>query len=95
LLATDRDGRVRELAYGRFRRPRLSPDGARIALESWEEGSWDLRVVSRDGSGSRRVTSDPANELEPAWSLDGASLLFASDRGRGLGSTAVYRIDLR
>jgi hypothetical protein len=95
LLATDRDGRVRELAYGRFRRPRLSPDGARIALESWEEGSWDLRVVLRDGSGSRRVTSDPANELEPAWSVDGASLLFASDRGRGLGSTAVYRIDLR
>jgi hypothetical protein len=95
LLAADRDGRVRELAFGRFRRPRLSPDGARIALESWEEGSWDLRVVARDGSGSRRVTSDPANELEPAWSADGASLLFASDRGRGLGSTAVYRIDLR
>ena len=76
-------------------RPRLSPDGRLVAAESWEDGSWDIRVIERDSGASRRVTSQPSNELEPSWSADGASLLFASDWRRGLGSTAIYRLELR
>ena len=95
LLASDAGGAERVLARGRFRRPRLSPDGRLIAVASWEDGSWDIRVVDRESGASRRATSQPSNEIEPAWTADGASILFASDWRRGLGSTALYRTELR
>jgi hypothetical protein len=74
---------------------RLSPDGRSLLVPSWEEGSWDIRVVDRASGTSRRLTRDPANEVEPTWSEDGRAVLFASDRRRGLGSTALYRLELR
>ncbi len=95
LFVSDGSGALRPLASGRFRRPRLSPDGRLVAAQSWEDGSWDIRVIERDGGASRRVTSQPSNEVEPSFSADGGWLLFASDWRRGLGSTAIYRIELR
>lgn len=82
-------------ASGRLRRPRLSPDGRSVLVQSWEQGSWDIRIIDRASGESRRLTSQPSNEVEPAWGADGASVLFASDWRRGLGSTALYRIELR
>jgi hypothetical protein len=95
LFANDGGGEERPLATGRFRRPRLSPDGRRVLAESWEDGSWEIRVIEREGGASRRLTHQPSNEVEPAWSEDGTAVLFASDRRRGLGSTALYRLALR
>jgi alpha-1,2-mannosyltransferase len=95
LFVEDGSGIARPLATGRFRRPRLSPDGRLVAAQSWEDGSWDIRVIDRDSGASRRVTRQPSNEVEPSFSADGASLLFASDWRRGLGSTAIYRLALR
>lgn len=88
-------GALRPLATGRLRRPRLSPDGRSVLAQSWEDRSWDIRIIDRDTGVSRRLTSQPSNEVEPAWGADGASVLFASDWRRGLGSTALYRIELR
>jgi Tol biopolymer transport system component len=80
--------------------PRWSPDGARIVFKSnrahYEgpspEGGtpdFDLYVMNGDGSGRRRVTTDPANEQDPAWAPDGKSIVFSSDRdGRG----DLYRV---
>jgi hypothetical protein len=74
------------------REARLSPDGEWRLAPVWRAGSWDVDAVSTRDGRAVRVTSDPANEIEPSWSEDGRQVLFASDRGRGLGSTAAYGV---
>src|SRR5207302_10129952 len=66
--------------------PRISPDGARVAFLHHRDGSWDLRVIGRDGSDLRDVTHDRALDRDPAWTADGKWLLFSSDR------TGVYNV---
>jgi len=83
---------ARVLYRGEPRRPRLSPDGSWVAFQAWEGGSWDVWAVERSSGRRVRVTSDPANEVEPDWTLSGDGIVFASDRRRGLGSTALYRV---
>ena len=67
--------------------PAWSPDGTRLAFTSAREGNYDVFVVNADGSGLRRLTSDPLPatyaDRTPAWSPDGARLAFASDRDGG------------
>jgi Tol biopolymer transport system component len=62
--------------------PRLSPDGTRVAFLSQTappsadapHGEWHLRLVGRDGSGVRQITTGPALESAPWWSPDGTRL---------------------
>ena len=82
--------------------PRWSPDGTRLVFASnrahyegpTPEGGtpdFDLWVVGADGSGRRRLTTDPANETDPAWDADGRGIVFSSDRdSRG----DLYRVAL-
>jgi hypothetical protein len=74
-----------------LRHGRVSPDGRRVAFERWR-GSWDLAVLDRATGAVGALTADPANEVEPSW-LDADHVVFASDRRRGLGSTALYVVD--
>ena len=60
--------------------PAWSPDGRLIAYASRVSGSWDVWLMSADGSGKRRITTSAANETEPTWSPDGRWLAFSSDR---------------
>ena len=56
----------------------LSPDGNQIAF-AWggEKGNnADIYVKSIDGERPLRITSDPALDLEPAWSPDGQRICF-------------------
>jgi Tol biopolymer transport system component len=64
--------------------PAWSPDGKQIAFASGREGSFDLYVMSADGSGTTRLTSTGANDRGPTWSPDGSRIAFArsSDGGR-------------
>lgn len=67
----------------------LSPDGMRVAVSVRERGSnaadiWVFDVASGMGT---RVTSDPADDIAPAWSSDGRRILFASSRR---GSYDIY-----
>jgi TolB protein len=39
-------------------------------------------VMNDDGTGIRRLTSDPALDHSPAWSSDGKRIAFVSDRAR-------------
>ena len=82
--------------------PRWSPDGTRLVFASNrahyegptpESGTpdSDLWVVNADGSGRRRLTTDPANDTDPAWDADGRGIVFSSDRdSRG----DLYRVAL-
>lgn len=74
---------------------RLSPDGRFEVYQAWTEGSFDLWVRETGTGRLRRVTWDPANELEPSWSADGRRILFATDRRRGLGFTSLGSIPFR
>ena len=85
------------LAMDRISDPQLSPDGRRIVFVVREtdleanRGRTDLWVVGIDGSGSRRLTSDPAGDSNPRWAPDGASIYFLSTRG---GSSQVWRLPI-
>ena len=66
--------------------PAWSPDGTRLAFQSWRAGGeGDSWVMDADGTGLRNLTPDPlpgiTMELRPAWSPDGQRIAFASNRG--------------
>jgi TolB protein len=58
--------------------PAWSPDGTRIAFARYSPGSGsEIALVSPDGGGATRLTDG----LQPAWSRDGATLVFAGGDG--------------
>ena len=59
--------------------PALSPDGRWVAASRWREGAWDVVVVDPRGA-VVSATRDRAVDLRPAWSPDGRSLVWTSDR---------------
>ena len=36
--------------------------------------------MNADGSGQRRLTDNPADDVNPSWSYDGKRIAFVSDR---------------
>jgi eukaryotic-like serine/threonine-protein kinase len=68
-------GRIEWLAEGPFdeRAAAFSPDGAWLALESDESGTWQI-VVRRVADGSRMTIS--SGGMTPSWSAGGKSILF-------------------
>lgn len=69
--------------------PRLSPDGRRIAFELQQGGRRDIAVLEEGRV--TRVTDTGALDANPAWSPDGRTLYFTSDRS---GVYDVYALDL-
>ncbi|KUL35406.1 hypothetical protein ADL22_27550 [Streptomyces sp. NRRL F-4489] len=62
-------------------RPHWSPDGTRIAFQSFRDGVYQVWSLRPDGTDLRQHTSGTGYDLEPRWSPDGRRLAFASDRG--------------
>ena len=57
-----------------------SPDGGKVALSGQVNGFVDLFVVDVATRKVERLTHDHYAELQPAWSPDGRSLVFVTDR---------------
>ncbi len=58
-----------------------SPDGSRIALSGSVDGVRDIYLLDVVGGKPERLTEGRDAEIQPAWSPDGKTLAFATDRG--------------
>ena len=69
-------------------------DESRV-VSRFTDGSWNLYLrTGRPRVLGSRLTFSDANEVDPVWTPDGCAIVFASDQGRGLGSTALYLLDV-
>jgi Tol biopolymer transport system component len=60
--------------------PSFSPDSRSAVFSALAGGFTDLYVADLDGGALRRLTHDAYADLQPAWSPDGATIAFVSDR---------------
>ena len=60
--------------------PAFSPDGRSVALSGNHGGLMDLYLLSLDSGRLDRLTHDPFADLEPAFTPDGKSLVFVTER---------------
>ena len=60
--------------------PTWSPSGDQIAFSGLSGGISDLYVFDLETAAVRRLTSDGFADLQPAWSPDGRTLAFTTDR---------------
>ncbi len=68
-----------------------SPDGQRLAFAAPGAGGMaDIWIADADGSGLFNLTEHPAEDFEPAWSPNGHSIAFISNRR---GNWAIYVAD--
>jgi Tol biopolymer transport system component/imidazolonepropionase-like amidohydrolase len=67
--------------------PALSPDGKQVAFAALGD-LWLMTI----GSEPKRLTHDPYADTDPAWSSDGASLAFSTDRD---GRMHIWVRDMR
>jgi hypothetical protein len=80
--------------------PRFSPDGTKVAYGVWTDGGYrDLRIVDVASGELVELWHDRALDQQPAWSPDGKTLYFSSDRAGfpnifayDLASRALYQV---
>ncbi len=72
--AADRDGT-----------PVWSPDGSRIAFQSFREGHSQIYIMGADGRNQVNISNSESHDEHPFWSADGKRILFCSDRTRTKG----------
>ena len=72
--------------------PAVSPDGRWLAYAEEDGGVWQLTVLELATGVRRRLTDADCNAVTPAWQSDSRTLVYASDCGRGVGQTALYRV---
>ena len=72
--------------------PRVSADGTRLAIAQRDpiSGTRDIWVHDLNGKAPIRLTFDGHDDMSPAWSADGRTILFTSDRS---GERDLYRKD--
>ena len=70
--------------------PAWAPDGRRLAFATtgFDRTTYDVAVLDVPSGEVLRVTADGAYDLHPAWSRDGGSVFFSSQRA---GTQAVFR----
>jgi hypothetical protein len=65
--------------------PDWSPVGGDVVFQSPAAGSWDIYIISEDGSERRQLTYEPGLEGLPVWSPEGDWIAYLSDSGDNWG----------
>src|SRR5437868_6126937 len=89
------DGNARAVVTtGSSAMPSWTADGRQIVYAAFpkEGGSFDLWLMYADGSGRRRLTTTPANEIFPAWHPSGETIAYVTDVN---GNFDIYSLDVR
>lgn len=71
--------------------PSWSPDGKRVAFQSYRDGNYHIWSVSKNGSDLKQHTSGMWDDREPFFSPDGNSIVFSSDRS---GNYDIWKLDI-
>jgi len=79
---------------GPARYPAFSSDGQWLAYSHLEHGTWHVYVRNLRSNSTRRLVDGDCNSISPVWDLDSKGLIYATDCGRGLGMTALARIEV-
>jgi len=89
-------GRISEFASAHCsaRYPAFSPNGESLAFSCDRGGYWQLVTMKRQNGEQRQLTGGDCNSITPAWTPDSRSLIYATDCGRGVGNTALAKIDV-
>jgi Glycosyltransferase family 87 len=69
----------------------ISPDKKWIAFTELRRGTTQIFLRPANGGEAIAVTGGNCNSFLPAWELDSKGIIFASDCGRGIGLTSLYR----
>ena len=82
LVWVDRAGREEplETPMRAYQRPRVSPDGTRVAVDVADSGGADIWLHDLARGTETRFTTDPADDRAPLWTKDGERIVFESDR---------------
>lgn len=91
LFSTDQSGIVRSLGLNEARYPSASPNGHWLAYSQLDGGNWNLWLHNLDTGKTYRLTHAACNNIEPTWTADSRTLIYASDCGRALWFTALCK----
>lgn len=76
------------------RYPVISPDGKSMAFACEERGYSHLRSMNLSTEDEISLTDGECNSINPTWTLDSKSIIYATDCGRGLGITALAKLSV-
>ena len=87
LVWVDREGGAEPLAMdpGIYSRPRVSPDGTRVAVQLEAGANGDIWIHDLARGTETRLTTDPADDSNPLWGPGGDRVVFTSDRSGAAG----------
>ena len=78
--------------HTQYSTPVFSPNGRFIALSKWQSGYRDIWIYDDSGQPYRRLTADTHIDRDPAFSADGKTLFFSSDR-TGIPNLFAYDLE--